>query len=92
MLVDRPNVFVKRLKAAGFDSSDLPRSQAVAPPEGREELAPTIAAQALKDMIVVPCYPGMSDAELQREASLIREIAQDVGTERTRSYAAVKPK
>ncbi len=92
MLVDEPDVFVKRLKAAGFDSSDLPRSQAVAAPEGREDLAPTIAAQALKDMIVVPCYPGMSDEELQREASLIREIARDVGSERTREYAAVKPK
>ena len=92
MLVDKPDEFVRRLKAAGFDSSDLPRSQAVAAPEGREELSPTIAAQALKDMIVVPCYPGMPDAELEREASLIREIARDVGTERTRQYAGVKPK
>lgn len=92
LLVDKPDVFVRRLKAAGFDSSDLPRSQAVAPPEGREDLDPTIAAQALKDMIVVPCYPGMSDAELQREASLIKEIARDVGTQRTREYAGVKPK
>lgn len=92
MLVDNPDVFVKRLKAAGFDSSDLPRSQAVEPPEGREDLAPTIAAQALKDMIVVPCYPGMPDEELQRQAALIREIAKEVGSERTREYASIKPK
>ena len=49
MLVDKPDVFVSRLKAAGFDSSNLPRSQAVAAPEGREDLEPEIAAQALKD-------------------------------------------
>ena len=92
LLVDKPAEFVRRLKAAGFDSSDLPRSQAVAAPEGRDELEPSIAAQALKDMIVVPCYPGMPDSELQREADLIRQIAEDVGTSRTRSYATVKPK
>lgn len=92
MLVDKPDEYVARLKAAGFDSSDLPRSQAVAAPEGREELEPEIAAQALKDMIVVPCYPGMPDSELEREAKVIRDIARDVGAERTRAYANLNPK
>ncbi len=91
LLVDKPQEFVKRLKAAGFDSSGLPRSQAVMPPQGREELTAEIAAQALKDMIIVPCYPGMPDSELEREARLIRQIAADVGIVRTSAYAAIKP-
>ncbi len=91
LLVDKPQEFVNRLKDAGFDSSGLPRSQAVEPPPGREGLAAEIATQALKDMIIVPCYPGMSDSELEREARLIRQIAADVGIARTSAYAAIKP-
>ena len=90
-MVDEPAAFIEGLRAAGFDGANLPRSQAVAAPAGREELAPKIAAQALADMIIVPCYGGMPDKEITREAEVIKKIAERVGTARTRSYAGVKP-
>ena len=91
LLVDEPAAFIEGLRAAGFDGANLPRSQAVAAPAGREELAPKIAAQALADMIIVPCYGGMPDKEITRQAEVIKKIAQRGGTARTRSYAGVKP-
>ncbi len=84
VLVDKPAAFVAGLRKLGFDSSGLPRSQAVAAPEGREELEPHRATEALADMIVVPCYPDMSDEELRREAEAIRKIAEETGTGRAR--------
>ena len=91
ILVDDPRAFIDGLRAAGFDGANLPRSQAVPAPEDRPELEPTIAAQALSDLIVLPCYPGMSDGELKRQAEVVREIAARVGTSRTASYKDAVP-
>ena len=91
MLVDDPKAYIERLRAGGFDGANLPRSQAVEAPERAPELEPRVAAQALSDLIVVPCYADMPDAEIARQAALIREIARDVGSERTRAYADGSP-
>ena len=87
VLVDDPNVFIKRLRENGFDGANLPRSQAVPAPEYAAHLAPNTAAQMLKDLVVIPCYPGMPEGELKRQAELLRQIAAEVGTSRTKSYA-----
>ena len=87
LLVDDPQAYIAGLRRQGFDSSDLPRSQAVAAPEGRENLAPNMAAQALSDLIIVPCYPDMPDEELARQAETIKRLAREHGAERTKSYA-----
>jgi len=88
MLVDQPQVFIDELREKGFDCANLPRSQAVSPPMDRPQLEPKLAAQALSDLVVVPCYPGMPDSEIRREAEAIREIAGRVGSARTRAYSA----
>ena len=61
-----------------------------APPD-HPELEASIAARVLADMIIVPCYPGMPDAEIDREARVIKAIAQRVGSSRTRAYADAVP-
>jgi dTDP-4-amino-4,6-dideoxygalactose transaminase len=86
ILADDPERFIAELKKRGFDSSGWPRSRTIAAPHDRAELDPVIAAQALSDMIFVPCYPTMSERELAREARAIREIAEIVGAERTKGY------
>ena len=87
ILVDKPRVFIDRLREKGFDCADLPRSQAVQEPEDRPDLKPKVAAQALADLVVVPCYPGMPASEIEREAEAIREVAAEVGSTRTRQYS-----
>ena len=91
ILVDNPRAFIEELRAEGFDGANLPRSQAVSAPEDRPELEPSIAAQALSDLIVLPCYPGMPDAELKRQAEVVRRIAAKVGTARTSAYRDAVP-
>ena len=91
ILVDHPRAFISALRAEGFDSSNAPRSQLVPAPRGRPQLEPTIAARALSDLIIVPCYPAMPDAEIEREARVIRAIAQLLGSSRTRAYADMVP-
>jgi dTDP-4-amino-4,6-dideoxygalactose transaminase len=91
VLVDEPGIFIKRLRENGFDGANLPRSQAVPAPDYAEHLTPKTAAQMLADMVVVPCYPGMPEREIQRQAELLRQIAAEVGTARTKSYANMVP-
>jgi dTDP-4-amino-4,6-dideoxygalactose transaminase len=91
ILVDDPPAFIRALRAEGFDTSNAPRSQAISAPPDRPHLEASIAARALADLIIVPCYPGMPDAEIEREARVIKAIAQRVGTSRTRAYAGAAP-
>ena len=72
IIVENPLLVIKRLRRAGFDGANLPRSQAVAAPEDRPDLEPEAAKQALTNLLVLPCYPGMPDSELQREADVVR--------------------
>lgn len=71
ILVDEPLKMIRRLRDEGFDGANLPRSQAVAAPEDRPELAPDTASGALSRLLILPCYPGMPRAELEREASVV---------------------
>jgi len=89
VLVDDPNIFIRRLRENGFDGANLPRSQAVPAPDYAEHLTPSVAAQVLADLVVVPCYPGMPEGEIQRQADLLRQIAAEVGTSRTKTYASM---
>jgi len=75
LLVNEPRKFIAGLRAEGFDASDLPRSQHIAAPADRPGLEPKVAAKAMKDLIVVPCYDAMPDSELVRMAKVIRKIA-----------------
>lgn len=77
ILVDEPRKMIRKLRDAGFDGANLPRSEAVAAPDNRPELAPEIARDALAKLLILPCYPGMPHAELEREANLVLEILED---------------
>ena len=78
LLVNEPRKYIDALRREGFDASDLPRSQHVAAPADRPSLEPRIAAKAMKDLIVVPCYDAMPDKELVRMAAVIRKVAAEV--------------
>ena len=60
------------LRAAGFDGATLRRSATVAPPEDRPKLDPVAAREALAHLLVLPCYDGIPDKELQRLADVVR--------------------
>lgn len=75
-IVENPNDVIQALRRDGFDACDLPRSEAIAPPEGREDLRAHIAETLLTNLVVLPCYPGMSDATLKRQAETFRKVAR----------------
>jgi dTDP-4-amino-4,6-dideoxygalactose transaminase len=78
LLVSEPKTFIRALREKGFDASDLPRSQHVAAPDDRPELDPRIAAKAMKDLIVVPCYESMPDRALEKLAATIKSVSARV--------------
>jgi dTDP-4-amino-4,6-dideoxygalactose transaminase len=78
ILVSEPRLFIDRLREAGFDAADLPRSQHIAAPADRPALEPVMAARAMRELIVLPCYGSMPDRELVRLASVVREVADEV--------------
>ena len=75
LLVSEPRTFIEALRKAGFDAADLPRSQHIQAPGDRPGLEPVIAAKAMRDLIVVPCYDTMSEGELVRQAEVIKRVA-----------------
>ena len=75
LLVDEPRKFIDGLRAEGFDAADLPRSQHIAAPKDRPELEPETAAHVMRDLVVIPCYDTMPDAELERQAQVIKRLA-----------------
>lgn len=91
ILVDDPGTFVSALRAEGFDSSDAARTAIVPAPPDRPQLQASIAGKVLADLVIVPCYPAMPAAEIEREARVIRAIAGRVGNSRTRAYADAVP-
>jgi dTDP-4-amino-4,6-dideoxygalactose transaminase len=74
-VVEEPHGFIAKLRRSGFDAANLPRSQAVAAPEDRPQLEPKAAAELLSKLVILPCYDGLPDRELQRLARLVREAA-----------------
>lgn len=75
LIVDEPRKFIDGLRAEGFDAADLPRSQHIAAPKDRPDLEPQTAAHVMRDLVVIPCYDTMPDAELARQAEVIKRLA-----------------
>jgi perosamine synthetase len=75
-IVENPAETISALRKAGFDACDLPRSEAIAPPEGRESLRAVIAEKTLSNLIVLPCYPEMPDRALLAQAKAFCAVAQ----------------
>lgn len=76
ILAPDPGAAIVALRRAGFDGATLRRSEAVAPPEDRPELAAVAARDALARLVVIPCYGGIPDADLEREAAVLRDVAR----------------
>ncbi len=74
VVADNPKEVIRALRQAGFDAANLPRSQAVEPPEDRPQLAPVTARNVLRDLVILPCHPGMPASELKREADLVTAV------------------
>lgn len=75
LLVEEPRKLIDGLRAEGFDAADLPRSQHIAAPADRPELEPRTAAGVMRDLVVIPCYDTMPDAELARQAAAVKRLA-----------------
>jgi len=76
ILTDDPMRLIRALRSAGFDGANLPRSKTVSAPPERPELEPDTAKDALDHLVVLPCYPGMSEADLERQAKIVRDVAR----------------
>ena len=74
-LVEEPQGFIARLRRHGFDGAGLSRNQAVAAPADRPQLQPRTADALIAKLVILPCYDGLPDSELQRLAKLVREAA-----------------
>ncbi len=68
------------LRRYGYDTADVgtPPLQA---PEDRPEVAPTVAQDVVKNLLVLPCYPEMPDRELSRLAEVIKRETQGEAAE-----------
>lgn len=73
IVVDDPKRVMQALRQAGFDGATLRRSATVPAPGDRPELEPAVAREALAHLLVIPCYAGIPDAELRRQAQVIRD-------------------
>jgi len=76
-IVENPQATISALRKAGFDACDLPRSEAIKPPQGREDLKAVVAEAALAKLIVLPCYSGMPNKALENEAGVFNKVAAD---------------
>ena len=75
-IVENPAETIEALRRKGFDACDLPRSEAIAPPEDREDLRAVVAEKTLTNLIVLPCYPEMPDRAIEAEAAVFRAVAK----------------
>ncbi len=74
-IVENPADTIAALRKAGFDACDLPRSEAIAPPPGREHLRALVAEKTLSNLIVLPCYPEMSDKAIAAQGQAFASVA-----------------
>jgi dTDP-4-amino-4,6-dideoxygalactose transaminase len=65
------------LEAAGFDATQVQSMRPIEAPPDRPELAPVRVTEALEHMILVPCYPGMPEAELRRMAEVLIRVEKE---------------
>jgi perosamine synthetase len=75
VLLAHPKKLIAALRESGFDAADLPRSQHISAPQDRPDLEPAVAAEVMRDIVIVPCYADMSEAELRRQAKIVNAIA-----------------
>ena len=76
MVARAPKPLIRELRRAGYDAANLPKSQAVEPPEDRPELFPAVAQDTLQHLVVLPCHPGMSDTDLESQANIIKRFLE----------------
>ena len=70
-MVDDPDGAIAALAQSGFDVTQASSMRAVDTPPGRSHLDPAAARQALKKIILLPCYPEMPRREIERMASAL---------------------
>jgi dTDP-4-amino-4,6-dideoxygalactose transaminase len=68
---------IATLEAAGFDATHVQSMTAIEAPADRPELDPVRTKQALAHMVLVPCYPGMPEAELRRMADVLIKVESE---------------
>jgi dTDP-4-amino-4,6-dideoxygalactose transaminase len=74
-VVEEPQGLIAQLRRHGFDGAGLSRNQAVAAPANRPELQPKRADELLSKLVILPCYDGLPDVELERLARLVRNAS-----------------
>lgn len=72
-LVSDPLQTIAALEAAGFDATQVQSMRAIDAPADRLELDPVQVRDAFKQVILLPCYPGIPESELRRMASVVIE-------------------
>ena len=65
------------LADAGFDATQAQSMRVIDAPPDRPELEAVRTKEALEHMVLVPCYPGMPEAELKRMADVLIRIEQE---------------
>jgi dTDP-4-amino-4,6-dideoxygalactose transaminase len=65
------------LADASFDATQVQSMRPIEAPTDRPELAPVRVTEALAHMILVPCYPGMPEAELKRMAEVLIRVERE---------------
>ncbi len=65
------------LADAGFDATQVQSMRPIEAPPDRPELAPVRVTEALEHMILVPCYPGIPEAELRRLAEVLIRVEKE---------------
>lgn len=79
VLVTDPARTIAALAEAGFDATQAQTMRAIETPPDRPELDPVRVKDALAHMILVPCWPGIPEAELRRMADVLIRIEKDLG-------------
>ncbi len=79
-IVADPQRTISALEAAGFDATQAQSMQACPAPPDRPDLDPVNVREVLKHMILLPCYPGIPEAELRRMAEVVIEIEKSAAS------------
>lgn len=76
MVVANPRDFIQVLRDKGFDAATLNRSQHISAPPDRPQQEPVTAAAAMRGIVVLPCYPPMTDRDLDLMAMTIAGLSK----------------
>lgn len=77
VLMTDPAKALTALAEAGFDATQVQSMRAIEAPADRSELDPVRIREALEHMILVPCYPGIPEAELGRMADVLIRVERE---------------